>query len=237
MSSEKQILVLEDFDTPTISNAIATFPASTDKCLGLYNPWTTNWYTDQTLHCMFPDLGPRVGYAVTVVYGMPDPAFKRLGFVDILKAIEKAPKPVVLTIKQNFPDHIKNKNGLLGGNMLTAYKSMGVSAVLTDGPSRDLGEIKPLGIQCMFTGLSASHGNFDIEAINVPVNICGMDVAPNDIIHMDENGAIKFPEMYVQDIKGMCEKIVKDDEMKQAAIAKTNDPVKISNIMKGKLDI
>ena len=23
-------------------------------CLGLYNPWTENWYTDQTIRCMYP---------------------------------------------------------------------------------------------------------------------------------------------------------------------------------------
>jgi regulator of RNase E activity RraA len=29
--------------------------------------------------------------------------------------------------------------------------------------------------------------------VQVPVSIAGMDVAPGEIIHMDENGAVKFP--------------------------------------------
>jgi 4-hydroxy-4-methyl-2-oxoglutarate aldolase len=30
-------------------------------------------------------------------------------------------------------------------------------------------------------------------SVQVPVSIGGMDVAPGEIIHMDENGAVKFP--------------------------------------------
>jgi 4-hydroxy-4-methyl-2-oxoglutarate aldolase len=32
-----------------------------------------------------------------------------------------------------------------------------------------------------------------VQAVNVPVTVGGMDIAPGDLIHMDENGAVKFP--------------------------------------------
>jgi regulator of RNase E activity RraA len=32
-----------------------------------------------------------------------------------------------------------------------------------------------------------------VQAVNVPVTVGGMDVAPGELIHMDENGACKFP--------------------------------------------
>jgi regulator of RNase E activity RraA len=41
--------------------------------------------------------------------------------------------------------------------------------------------------------LCAGHGKQAIQAIQVPVHICGMDIAPGEIVHMDENGAVKFP--------------------------------------------
>jgi regulator of RNase E activity RraA len=235
MSNDKAGLFkkLEQYDTPTISNAVATFPNDKENCLGLYNPWEAHWYTDQSLKCMYPGLGRRAGYAVTAVYGMPDPAFGRLDFVDILQAIARSPKPVVLAIKQNFPDHIKNKNGLLGGNMLTAYKQLGVIGVITDGPSRDLEEIRPLDIQCLFTGLSAGHGNFAIQAVNVPVDICGMDLSPGEILHIGEDGALKFPADYLEDVLVRIKRIEAADAKKQEAMRKTTDPVKIAKIMKG----
>ena len=67
----EMLQALRDFDTPSITNIVATYPANR-LCLGLYNPWTENWYTDQTVRCMNPELGRTIGYAVTCVYGPPD---------------------------------------------------------------------------------------------------------------------------------------------------------------------
>ena len=92
MTQEEEIKImkeLEAFDTPSITNAIATYP-SMNECLGLYDPQKVNWYTDNRLRCLYPELGPRCGYAVTAVYGMLDPAFGRLEFKDILVEIAEA---------------------------------------------------------------------------------------------------------------------------------------------------
>jgi len=82
---------LERYDTPSITNVVATYP-SDELCLGLYNPWTVNWYTDQTIKCMYPALGARVGYAVTCIYGLPDPSFNRLSFMDVAGALDASPQ-------------------------------------------------------------------------------------------------------------------------------------------------
>ena len=93
---------LKKFDTPSITNVVATYPTS-PLCLGLYNPWTENWYTDQTIRCMYPELGPLVGYAVTCVYGLPDPNFSRLTFMDVLDAMDASPKPTISGLAAEFP--------------------------------------------------------------------------------------------------------------------------------------
>ena len=237
MSNTNELLKeLEKSDTPTVTNVIATYPNDKENCLGLYNPWEIRWYTDQSLKCMYPEAGRRAGYVVTAVYGMPDPAFGRLDFLDILKAIDKSPKPVILVIKQNFSEHIKNKNGLMGGNMLTAFKQMGVVGVLTDGPSRDLEEVRPLGVQCLYTGLCVGHGNFAIQAVNVGVEVCGMDVAPGEMVHLGEEGAVKFPIACLEEIVLRVKRIEEDEKKKQAAMRLTSDPVKIAKLMKGIYD-
>ena len=173
---------MKKYDTPSVTNVVATYPGDTEYCLGLYHPWNTNWYTDETLKCMYPELGRMAGYVVTVTFGLSDPKFNRLGFVDLYKAIEKMPKPVIVAMKQDLPENIKKKNGLCGGNMMTAFKSLGVIGVMSDGPSRDLDEVRPMGLQYMLTGVCAGHGDFSIHAINTPVNICGMDVAPGEYV-------------------------------------------------------
>jgi regulator of RNase E activity RraA len=183
---------LKQFDTPSITNVVATYP-SNPLCLGLYNPWTQNWYTDQTIRCMYPDLGPRVGYAVTCVYGLPDPNYKRLSFIDVLEALYGSPKPTILALQQSFPHEIAAKVGLSGGNMTSAMKAVGCVGVVSNGPSRDIDEIRPMEFQYLLSGITPGHGDMAIHAVNVPVAIAGMDVAPGEIIHMDENGAVKFP--------------------------------------------
>lgn len=98
---------LEKFDTPTITNVIATYPQS-NLCLGLYDPQEIDWYTDNRLHCLYPELGPRCGYAVTAVYGMADSAFHCLEFKDILLEIAEVGGPVILALKGNFSERMKN---------------------------------------------------------------------------------------------------------------------------------
>ena len=65
---------LKAFDTPTITNMVATYPRD-ENCLGLYYPWYGNWYTDSTLKYMFPELRRLCGYVVTATYGLPDPDY------------------------------------------------------------------------------------------------------------------------------------------------------------------
>jgi len=234
---EKEVLKqLEKFDTPSITNVVATYPADSANCLGLYHPWNGKWYSDQSLRCMYPELGRRAGYAVTCVFGMPDPNYKRLGLGDLLKAIDAAPKPVVVVIKQNMPDEIKNRNGLVGGNMMTAFKSLGAVGVISDGPSRDLDEIRPMEMQYMLTGVAAGHGDFSLEAVNVPVEICGMEVAAGDIVHMDENGAMKFPPEYLDGILERCGRLQQIESKRQKLMSETGDLSEIIKILTGLYD-
>jgi regulator of RNase E activity RraA len=224
---------LKKYDTPSITNVVATYPDDTELCLGLYNPWESNWYTDQSLRCMYPELGRRAGYAVTCVYGMPDPSFKRLSFGDVLKAVEDSPKPVILIIKQDMPDDIRNKNGLSGGNMTTALKTLGCVGVISDGPSRDIDEIRGMDFQYMLTGVTPGHGTFGVYAVNVPVSVCGMDVSPGEVIHMDENGAVKFPADKLESVVGLAEKLAAKEAKRMADIARCKTAKQIARVMAG----
>ena len=191
--SEQEILEkLKGFDTPSITNVVATYPKN-PLCLGLYEPWWSNWYTDQSVRCIYPELGRLVGYAVTVVYSLPDPNFNRLTMRDLVEALAKSRKPSIIVIKQDFPPEILPKVGLCGGQMTTMFKACGAVGVVTNGPSRDIDEIRPMNFQYLMSGVTPGHGAMAIKAVNVPVSVAGMDVAPGEIIHMDENGACKFP--------------------------------------------
>ena len=232
MSDQAQLKELLNFDTPSITNVVATYP-SNPLCLGLYNPWHENWYTDNSIKCMYPDLGRRVGYAVTCVFGMPDPTHTTLTFADVLDALDASPKPSVLVLQQKFPPEIQDKVGLAGGIMTTALKTVGCVGVVSNGPSRDLDEIRPMEMQYLLSGVTPGHGEMAVRAVNVPVSVGGMDVAPGEIVHMDENGACKFPADKVSQVVENVTEMMKQEAELMAKIRDAKTAAGIREVMAG----
>ena len=226
LSEQEMLEKLKGFDTPSITNVVATYP-SNPLCLGLYEPWKQKWYTDQSVHCIYPELGARVGYAVTVVYSLPDPNYKGLTMKDLVEALAKSRKPSIIVIKQDFPPEILPKVGLCGGNMTTMFKACGAVGVITNGPSRDVDEIRPMKFQYIMSGVTPGHGDMAIHAVNVPVSVAGMDVAPGEIIHMDENGACKFPADRLVDVYKNVTELAKNEaeSMKRVGALKSAEDV------------
>ncbi len=62
------------------------------------------------------------------------------------------------TIQQNFPPELANKVGLAGGNMVSAMKALGCLGLISNGPSRDIDEVRPMGFQYMLSGITPGHG-------------------------------------------------------------------------------
>ena len=60
-----------------------------------------------------------------------------------------------------------------------------------------------------------------------------MDVCPGEIIHMDENGAVKFPRAYLKDVLERCRLLSREEEEKMAKLASTSDPDLLAQYMAG----
>jgi hypothetical protein len=125
ISDDQLFAELRKIDTPTITNVVATYPKN-PLCLGLYNPWTENWYTDTSIRCIYPEMGAIVGYAVTCVYGLPDPNYSgRLSFMDVIDALDAMKKPTVLVIQQKWPPELMAKAGLAGEMVISSMMAVG----------------------------------------------------------------------------------------------------------------
>jgi len=229
---QEMLEALKEFDTPSVTNVVATYPDH-PLCLGLYHPWSQNWYTDQSVRCMYPEMGPVVGYAVTCVYGLPDPTFTRLSFMDVVDALDASPKPTIFVFEQRFPPEIAGKVGLSGGNMTTAMKAVGCVGAISNGPSRDIDEIRPMRFQYLLSGIAPGHGPQAVHAVNVPVTVAGMDVAPGDIIHMDENGAVKFPADKLEAVLTNLYKLRDEETARMAALRNAKDATEVRAIFSG----
>jgi regulator of RNase E activity RraA len=223
---------LKKIDTPTVTNVVATYPGR-EYCLELYNPWSENWYTDNTLSCWYPELGPIAGYAVTATYSVPDPTFKNLSLMDVLEAMDRLGKPSIFCFQQKFPGELADKVGLSGGNMTSAMKACGAIGAVSNGPSRDIHEIRPMAFQYLTRGICAGHGPQAVQAVQVPVSIAGMDIAPGEIIHMDENGAVKFPADRLEDVVTRAKALLAEEDDRVGRLLAAKGLGEVKAIMAG----
>jgi len=232
MTDLELLAELKKIDTPTITNVVATYPGR-PLCLEIYNPWLENWYTNNSLTCWYPELGPVAGYAVTCTYGLPDPGYKGRSFMDVLEAMDRLGKPSIFCFQQKFPGDIADKVGLSGGNMTSAMRACGAIGAVSNGPSRDIHEIRPMGFQYLTRGICAGHGPQIVHAVQVPVAIAGMDVAPGEIIHMDENGAVKFPADRLEEVVVTARKLLAEEDERVGRLLKARGLKEAQAIMGG----
>ncbi len=180
----EQLAALQEIDSPTISNAIERFKIR--PRLEGFAGWE--------LRCMFPEHGSTVGYAVTCTAdSTTEGRADERGLLRLWAAIEAAPKPVVLVIKDIGPE--RGRSCHMGEVMATTAKALGAVACISDGGLRDVAEVRALGgFQYFCPGLVVSHGNPIICEVNVPVTLDGMVVAPEDLLHGDANGVLVVPD-------------------------------------------
>ena len=72
---------------------------------------------------------------------------------------------------------------------------LGAVGMVTDGGVRDRAGMaaRVPGFQVFTPGLVVSHGRPAIMDFDVTVDICGLTIAPGDLLHGDENGMLTVP--------------------------------------------
>ncbi|MDE2008369.1 MAG: RraA family protein, partial [Rhodospirillales bacterium] len=74
----------------------------------------------------------------------------------------------------------------------TVHKALGVLGCVTDGCYRDIDAWAP-GFQMLGGMINPSHAHVHSVDFGLPVNVHGMNVAHDDVIHADRHGAVVVP--------------------------------------------
>lgn len=100
-----------------------------------------------------------------------------------------------------------------GGMASYAAKLKGVAGLVVDGGVRDLEEMVEFRFPVFARHLVPTTGRtrLKVKAINVPVVIDGVDVAPGDIIAADGTGIVCLPAGHADEIVGLAEGFARDD--------------------------
>jgi 4-hydroxy-4-methyl-2-oxoglutarate aldolase len=178
-----QIDALRRIDSPTIANAVETFEIR-PRVAG---------YVGYDIRCIFPELPPMVGYAVTCTVDSTTEGRKGIGFNKLYEILEDLDYPTVVVMKDVGQDRLHSCHA--GEVMSTTMKRLGAVGILTDGGLRDVREVRQLGNFHYFcAGLVVSHGNPICVSVGDDVEISGMKVKMGDLLHGDVNGVVHIPD-------------------------------------------
>lgn len=169
-----------------------------------YTSRMDKYYTDASLHCTNRNVGARCGYVVTMRVGVPVPGFDGPTRYDLLRLIEKSPKPVTLVIQVDEPEAMRLSDSNFGGQYGRVCNIAGVQNVICDGAIRDIDELESFGMQVMVPGTVASTAPSIPYELNGKVEVAGMEVEPGELVHMDRDGAVKFKVELLEELVAMC---------------------------------
>ena len=191
-----QLEVLRRFSSPTIANAIETFSIR-PRLEGV---------TDARFRCLFPGLGPVVGYActATILSGQPAPNPRQVSRKTYWEYTRDFPGPR-LTVVQDLSE---TPGGAYWGEVnANIHLALGSQGVITNGTVRDLDEVCLSGFHFFAGGVQVSHGYAHLEEFNRPVRVFGMLVHPGDLIHADKHGAVVIPSQIVNELADAAREI------------------------------
>jgi 4-hydroxy-4-methyl-2-oxoglutarate aldolase len=182
--SAAQLHKLKRWNTPSIANALEQ--VSRADPLKLIN-------LEETRDFM-PELGPMVGYAMTVVISGRDPGPKREqpdNFVHYRDYLASRPGPKIVVVQDL--DAPACYGAIWGEVGAVTARALGCVGTITDGAIRDLDEMKAAGFKALARRLAVSHAHCWPLRWGVEVEVFGARIRPGQLIHADKHGFIIIP--------------------------------------------
>ena len=195
--SDAELAALRQFDTPTICNALEVV-APERRAIG---------FTTQTLICPFPSLPPMVGYARTALIRSALPsgqsaAEQRQARLAYYRYVASGSGPKI-SIIQDIDSRIGF--GCFWGEVQSAiHKALGCLGLVTDGGVRDIDAIAP-DFQVLCGKVVPSHAWVHSVAFGQTVDVFGMVVGSDDLVHADRHGAVVIPHEVAREVAKACE--------------------------------
>jgi regulator of RNase E activity RraA len=178
---------LAQLDTPTVCNALEMV-APERRSIG---------FTTEPLLCLYPELGPIVGFARTATlramqpHAAPEEARARqLAYYDYVA--DGGPRPSICLIQDL--DGARAGFGAFWGEVNShIHRGLGCRGLVTDGSVRDV-EANAAGFQMLCRMVAPSHAHFHIVDFGNTVNVAGMYASSGDLVHADRHGAVVIPK-------------------------------------------
>ena len=183
--SHSDLLQLKRWNTPTIYNGweqITRRDAGADA------------FNIEETHDFMPQMGPMVGYAVTLVIE-PSNATHRTANpnagVEFRQYVASVPGPKIIVVQDlDKPRVLGSTWGEVSANM---FRALGCVGTITDGAIRDVDEMTGAGFKALARRLCVGHAHVHPVRWGCEVEVFGRTVSPGDLIHADKHGFLVLP--------------------------------------------
>jgi len=178
-----ELLQLKRWNTPTIYNGWEQITKQ-DIARSCFN-------LEETCDFM-PQMGPMVGYAVTVVIEPSNPKHKEIPKgLDYLRYVASIPSPKIVVVQDlDKPLVLGSKWGEVNSNR---HRALGCVGTITDGAIRDVDEMTNAGFKAIARRLCVGHAYVTPVRWNCEVEVFGTKVKPGQLIHADKHGFMVIP--------------------------------------------
>jgi len=179
------LLQLKRWNTPTI-----------------YNGWEQITKHDRTRHAInleetrdfMPQMGPMVGYAVTLVIEPGSPKHREANpnaWSEYRRHVAGVPGPKIVVVQDlDKPRVIGSFWGEVNSN---THRALGCVGTITDGAVRDLDEMTNAGFKALARCLCVGHAHVCSVRWGVAVGVVGQRIEPGQLIHADKHGFLAIP--------------------------------------------
>jgi regulator of RNase E activity RraA len=184
--SHSELLQLKRWNTPTIYNGW--------EQITKHDPAADAFNIEECRDFM-PQMGPMVGYAVTLVIEPSNKAHKTTlpnAWAEYRKYVGSVPGPKIVVVQDlDKPRVIGSFWGEVNSN---AHRALGCVGTITDGAVRDLDEMNNAGFKGIARRLCVGHGHGMPVRWGIEVEVFGRKVQPGQLIHADKHGFMVIPE-------------------------------------------
>ena len=197
------LTLLGKYDTPTICNALDLAAPDRPRDQG---------FTRRSMIALDPDLPPIVGFARTAKICATKEVSaeeKRELALKYYAYTAESKVPIIIAVEDTDPEP---GLGAHWGEVHThLHQGLGAVGAITNGAIRDLDDCAD-NFQIIAGSVSPSHAYMHVVEVGNKVNIFGMPVEHNDLIHADKHGAVVIPEHAIEFLPGAIDTILKREK-------------------------
>jgi 4-hydroxy-4-methyl-2-oxoglutarate aldolase len=184
--THSEILQLKRWNTPTIYNGWEQITKA-DVAADAFN-------LEETRDFM-PQMGPMVGYAVTVVIQPSDKSHREANpdaWNEYRRYVASVPGPKIVVVQDlDKPRVIGAFWGEVNSNM---HRALGCVGTIVDGAIRDVDEMTNAGFKALARRFCVGHAHVHPIRWGCEVEVFGRTIQPGQLIHADKHGFLAIPQ-------------------------------------------